>query len=131
MSSGVTSPWNTPWKPHSFVAVLVDVAPAAAGPRLPRVDDHLVLARAEPLDEELRLRPGLEDELARGIELAAHVDERDAFGALTFVSTCWFLRSPVASIDHSVGSAAVDAGASDPPGGGPAAHRGELWLSSQ
>src|SRR4029079_8042321 len=39
--------------------VRVDVAPAPAGSRLPRVEAHLVLPWTEPLDDQLRVRVGL------------------------------------------------------------------------
>ena len=65
-------------------------------------------ARPEPLDEQLRVGEGAEDEVARGVELAADVDERDAVGRLDLRfghgRSSW-LRS---SIDHSLGRRRID-----------------------
>ena len=52
------------------LVVAVDVAPAAAVARLPALDRHLVLARAEPLHQQVWVGVGAEDEVARGVELA-------------------------------------------------------------
>src|SRR5262245_7934147 len=91
------------------LAVLVDEPPAAARAGVPRVDHHLVLARPHPLHEELRVRIGLEYEIPRRVELAAHIDERDALGgADPGLRHRSILQSP-GSMTHSVGSAA-DAG---------------------
>ena len=73
-------PWKTPWKPHVLPSVGVDVAPVAAVADLPPLDGHLVLAGAEPLDEQLGIGVGLEHEVSRRVELAGDVDEGQAWG---------------------------------------------------
>jgi hypothetical protein len=60
------------------LVVAVHVPPAAAVADVVDVDVHLVLARAEPLLEQVRLGVGPEDELTGGVELAGDIDERHA-----------------------------------------------------
>ena len=57
------------------VRVPMDVAVLAAGPGIPLVEDHLVLARAEPLRDELGLQVRPMHQRSRRNELPLHVDE--------------------------------------------------------
>jgi hypothetical protein len=68
---------------HAMEAVLValvvpvDVPPAAAIADVVLVDDHLVLAGTQPLLDQLGVRVRPKDQVARRVELAGDVDERD------------------------------------------------------
>ena len=62
-----------------FRAVLlpVDVAPSAAVAHVELVDDHRQASWPEPLGEEIGIGERSIHEVARGVELATHVDVRE------------------------------------------------------
>ena len=110
MPSGEGSPWKTPWKPARVAGIVgVDVAPRAAVAQVVAVDRHRVLARPEPLRQQLRLGERAVDERRAARRARGCVRTCGTPGsAVTCISvmTCSFLSDRLVAIGRSPAPAA-------------------------